>query len=96
MKRLAVVLICLALGASAASAEAQPVRKVYRIGVLNMGTSVSDPETEAFLDGLRDHGHEVGRNVVVEIRGGSTSPPRRSNTDCRPCSGTESTSTPGG
>jgi putative ABC transport system substrate-binding protein len=47
--------------------DAQQVAKVYRIGYLSLraGPAAQD---EAFIQGLRDLGYTVGRNVVVEYR----------------------------
>src|SRR5215470_19584759 len=48
-------------------AEAQPTRKVYRIGVLSPGSPPPGP-LEALRQGLRDLGYEDGRNVTIEWR----------------------------
>ena len=45
---------------------AQPSSKVYRIGYL--GTSVRGAFAEAFEQGLRDHGYQIGKNLVIEYR----------------------------
>jgi putative ABC transport system substrate-binding protein len=50
-------------------AHAQPTVKVPRIGVLHPGTPASAPQSvEAFRQGLREHGYEEGKNIVVERR----------------------------
>src|SRR5262245_50498467 len=53
------------------AAETQQVGKVYRIGWLSLGPSTA-PQTqqtsEAFLQGLRDHGFVEGQNVIIERR----------------------------
>jgi len=50
-------------------ANAQPAKKVPRIGVLHLGTPASAPQSvEAFRQGLREHGYEEGKNIVVERR----------------------------
>ncbi len=50
-------------------AHAQPANKVPRIGVLHPGTPASAPQSvEAFRQGLREHGYEEGKNIVVERR----------------------------
>ena len=45
-------------------AGAQQPGKVYRIGYL--GTSGRGPFSDAFEQGLRDHGYELGKNIVIE------------------------------
>src|SRR5262249_11824279 len=45
-------------------AEAQPARKVYRIGYL--GNTPPTPAT--LLQGLREHGYVEGENLIVETR----------------------------
>jgi putative ABC transport system substrate-binding protein len=47
-------------------AEAQQPGKVYRIGYL--GSAARGPFVEAFEQGLRDHGYELGKNVIIEYR----------------------------
>jgi len=62
------MLCCLA---APLSAEAQPVEKVWRIGVLLMtptSLATSTPVFEAFRQGLREAGYGEGRNVVLEYR----------------------------
>jgi len=50
-------------------ANAQPAKNVPRIGVLHPGTPASAPQSvEAFRQGLREHGYEEGKNIVVERR----------------------------
>jgi hypothetical protein len=46
-------LLCLGLLPVPAAVEAQAARKVYRIALVNMVNSVTDPHTDAFVDGLR-------------------------------------------
>jgi putative ABC transport system substrate-binding protein len=48
-------------------AQAQQVAKIYRIGFLSLraGPAAQD---EAFVQGLRELGYTVGRNVVIEYR----------------------------
>jgi len=53
------------------AAEAQQAGKVYRIGWLAITTPTSPPlqrSSEAFLQGLRDHGFVEGQNVLIERR----------------------------
>ena len=45
---------------------AQQSGKVYRVGYL--GTSVRGAFAEAFEQGLRDHGYQIGKNLVIEYR----------------------------
>lgn len=53
------------LFAIALAAEAQPVPKVYRIGMLEMYRS---PSFDSFVQGLREVGYFEGRNIVIEYR----------------------------
>ena len=48
------------------SAEAQQPTKVYRIGYLGTGTRSSF--TDTFEQGMRDHGYQLGKNLLVEYR----------------------------
>ena len=58
-------------------AHAQPANKVPRIGVLHPGTPASAPQSvEAFRQGLREHGYEEGKNIVVEHRYTESRPER--------------------
>ena len=53
------------------AAEAQPPGKVWRIGWLAISPPTSPPTkrfSEAFLQGLRDHGFVEGENVIIERR----------------------------
>ena len=51
-------------------ADAQPVGKMYRIGLLysNPAGPGANPSLEAFRQGLRDLGYVEGRNIVLEPR----------------------------
>src|SRR5262245_41518487 len=52
-----------------ALAAAQPLEKVPRVGVLHPRTrSDASPQTDAFLQGLRELGRVEGKSVVVEYR----------------------------
>jgi len=73
----------LAMTAVAASGvvNAQPVRRVYRIGVLGLGTTVdmagpqpSWPSVKALLGGMRDLGYVYGEQFVTEARGAAGNP----------------------
>lgn len=58
-------------------ANAQSPTKVPRIGVLYTGTSsTASQSSEAFRQGLREHGYKEGQNVVVEQRFGDARPER--------------------
>jgi putative ABC transport system substrate-binding protein len=55
--------------AASLAADAQPARKVYRIGYLSIGSpSMYTRPLEAFRQGLRELGWDEGRNVFVEYR----------------------------
>ncbi len=63
--------------------SAQPVRKVYRIGILGVGTTSdmagpqpSWPSTKALLGGMRDLGYVYGEQYVTEPRGAGGNPDR--------------------
>jgi putative ABC transport system substrate-binding protein len=65
------VIVALALGILVAplAADAQPPRKVYRIGVLSTAPRVQVSHLlKALADGLRDLGYIEGRNIAVEYR----------------------------
>jgi putative ABC transport system substrate-binding protein len=57
--------LCALLFAFCRASDAQSA-KMYRIGYL--GSSVRGPFTDAFEQGLRDHGYEIGKNLVIEYR----------------------------
>jgi putative tryptophan/tyrosine transport system substrate-binding protein len=53
------------------AAEGQQAGKVWRIGWLGVTPPTSPPlqrSSEAFLQGLRDHGFVEGQNVIIERR----------------------------
>ena len=58
--------VCALLFAFCRAADAQS-GKMHRIGYL--GSSVRGPFADAFEQGLRDHGYEIGKNLVIEYRG---------------------------
>jgi putative ABC transport system substrate-binding protein len=75
----AVVSIALALIllARPVAGEAQPARKVYRIGYLGYATrSVESKHLEVFEQRLRELGYVAGQNVVIEYRWAEGKPER--------------------
>ena len=72
--------VCTAAGvllAKASPANAQPAKKVPRIGVLYGSTPTAVSESvEAFKQGLRELGYVEGQNIVVERRYGEARPER--------------------
>jgi putative tryptophan/tyrosine transport system substrate-binding protein len=62
--------LCLSLSALfialCMSAHAQQAGKVYRIGYL--GSAARGPFSDAFAQGLREHGYELGKNLIIEYR----------------------------
>ena len=65
------------LVAAPLAAEAQPAKRVYRIGYLSAGSAAFVPNrAENFLQGLRDLGYVEGRDFVVEYRYAEGQPDR--------------------
>lgn len=64
--RILIGLLATILLTSDPSAEAQQASRVFRIGYL--GTGSRGPFSDAFEQGLRDHGYEIGKNLVIEYR----------------------------
>ena len=56
------------LFAAAVIAEAQQLKKVFRVGILE---NVSSPRTDAFRQGLLELGYVEGQNLIIESRFGS-------------------------
>jgi putative tryptophan/tyrosine transport system substrate-binding protein len=63
--------LCAMLLALCVSAQAQPAKKIPRIGFITTGYPVSIAHLlEGFIQGLREHGYVEGQNVVLELRFG--------------------------
>jgi ABC-type uncharacterized transport system substrate-binding protein len=65
-----VVVLALGLTLDPLFSEAQQAGKVWRIGYLVLSPLAEPPSAEraAFVNGLRDLGYEVGRNMIIEYR----------------------------
>lgn len=69
-----IVIFALGLFAGTLPADAQKPGKVYRIGILSMGSGGvrRGPGRASFIsdfqEGLREHGWEEGKNVVIHLR----------------------------
>jgi putative ABC transport system substrate-binding protein len=59
-------LLAIVLVTTVTHVTAQQPSKVYRIGYL--GSSDRGPFSDAFEQGLRDHGYEIGKNLLIEYR----------------------------
>jgi len=71
MDRRRFLLTSLAGALTPLAAEAQPAGKVYRVGLLSMGTIDPDaPMWNGFIDSMREYGYIEGRNLVIR-RGAS-------------------------
>jgi len=67
--QLAIAMALSLVVAPLAAAAAQPLEKVPRVGILHPRTrSDASPQTDAFLQGLRELGWVDGKSVVVEYR----------------------------
>jgi putative tryptophan/tyrosine transport system substrate-binding protein len=72
-RRCLAVLVLLVASPYALSAHAAPpAGKVLRVGILSVLTTSFDPANNAldreFVEGLREHGYVIGRNVMIEFR----------------------------
>jgi putative tryptophan/tyrosine transport system substrate-binding protein len=75
--------VVLATLAARGAASAQPARRIYRIGILGLGTT-SDmagpqptwPSMKALLGGMKDLGYVYGEQFVTEPRGAGGNPDR--------------------
>jgi putative tryptophan/tyrosine transport system substrate-binding protein len=71
MKKVFLFLSVIAVLGGAATAEAQQITKVARIGLLSPGNpqrQTRNLRTQAFLQGLRELGWVEGQNLVIERR----------------------------
>jgi putative ABC transport system substrate-binding protein len=66
-KRFFGFVLCAMLLALCFSAQAQPTKKIPRIGFLTLIAS-PDPREEAFLQGLRELGYIEGQSITIEFR----------------------------
>jgi putative ABC transport system substrate-binding protein len=64
--RIFIWLLATILLTTVSSAEAQQASRVFRIGYL--GSGGRGPFSDAFEQGLRDHGYEIGKNLSIEYR----------------------------
>jgi len=71
-------LIVLIVFAFCTPAEAEQTAKIPRIGFLSQGATPA-PSLEAFRQGLRDHGHVEGKNILIEYRDAEGKPDRLPN-----------------
>ena len=65
-RRVCAVVLCAVLLALSSGAEAQPAKKVYRVGYISSGAGGA-MEAE-MRQGLRDLGYVEGQNLVIESR----------------------------
>src|SRR6266536_615858 len=61
------ILVVAVLLAVAVIAEAQQPKKIPTIGFMR-GGSPTDPEVEAFRQGLRELGYVEGKNIIIDYR----------------------------
>ena len=78
--RLVLAFALVIIAAPSPAAPEPPRGKVLRLGLLYTITPTfdpaSDPVTRALVDGLRAHGYELGRNVMLEFRSAQGNPER--------------------
>jgi putative ABC transport system substrate-binding protein len=70
MKRLAAVLLLVAVRAQNTGAQAQPLPRVHRVGVISPGSATESAavQREPFERGLRDLGWALGSSLIIEYR----------------------------
>jgi putative tryptophan/tyrosine transport system substrate-binding protein len=73
-----ILTLTLSLLTALLAAEAQPLRKIPRIGVMMQGTppGASGDELDGFRQGLRDLGYVEGQTIALEVRWGQWQPER--------------------
>jgi len=79
MNRRDTVLALVALGAGSApfASLAQKQDRLWRVGIVWGGTRLNVKSyEEAFLAGMKEHGYEVGRNLIVDARSTDGDPAR--------------------
>ena len=79
MRRRSILTLLYALGTTAVPAivGAQPAKKLWRIGAVWAGTeATSKPFAGALLEGMRDRGYEIGRDLIVDMRYADGNPSR--------------------
>ena len=69
MQRRALVLAALAAAVAPRASDAQPAKKVWRVGYLSMASPEADRHwVTALREGLRDLGYIEGQNIILELR----------------------------
>ena len=72
LRILSALLFLVGVALPAPAHAAPPSGKVLRVGILSVITSTFDPVNNpfdrAFVEGLREHGYVIGRNVTIEFR----------------------------
>jgi putative ABC transport system substrate-binding protein len=69
VRRALAITVTLGLLAAPLAVEAQPVGRMYRIGLLGASPPSAPPRRwDALLQGLRELGYVEGRNLTVEYR----------------------------